>query len=118
MLKDHYNHELCKVCGGKCCQTTPGYAWPEDFAEPIEESLRIAFSSGYWAIDWWEDDVEEKDDDRTKSLFVRPAIEGEEGKVFHAGWGGICCLLTPDGCSLSDEGRPKTCRDLRPTPEA
>ena len=117
MLKNFLNHEMCRVCGGKCCQHQPGPAWPEDFAEPLEDSLRIALSSGKWAVDWYEGDCEDvPNEHRSKTLYVRPAYKGNEGKIFHAGWGGECCFLSLEGCELSDEARPRGCRALKPVP--
>lgn len=103
---------LCAPCGGKCCKSLPGSAYPEDFPTPA--ALRGALDSGRWCIDWWDGDAREGKDELTRTLFVRPAIKGCEGQRSHAGWGGECTFLGNHGCELKPSKRPTECRSLEP----
>lgn len=49
------NKELCKRCGGKCCNTCPGLVYPEDVGFS-EEKVKELLSTGNYALDWWEGD--------------------------------------------------------------
>lgn len=112
---DFVNPELCNKCGGKCCAKYPGTTIPEDFGAPNQskmiENLVDAFRSESWAIDW----LEEGWDSAYRIYFIRPAIIGYEGKIFHAGWSriGSCTFLTKNGCSIFEK-RPSGCRGLKP----
>lgn len=107
------NKDICTKCGGKCCKTNPGVAYPEDFEmDKGPEKLQAAIKTGKWAIDWWEGDPGDGID--ATAYFVRPAIKGHEGETYHPGWGGECTMLTKVGCSLEAKDRPKECRDLEP----
>jgi len=104
------NIKVCKLCGGKCCKTYPGFATPEDFGAPDRQTminqLTSALSSGRWAIDWVNQDE--------GLYFVRPAIKGYERSVFDHQYFGECTFLTPKGCELEFEERPESCRMLVP----
>jgi Fe-S-cluster containining protein len=104
--------DLCTPCGGKCCKRLPGSAYPDDF--PTREALAHALQSGRWAVDWWEGDAREGKYELGRTYYIRPAIKGFEGQKFHPSWGGECTFLTPDGCALPGEARPRECRDLEP----
>jgi len=97
---------LCVECGGQCCKKLPGCAHPEDFNNADEGAIRTALKSGKWVIDWCgEDDL----------YFLRPAtVHGEA--IFDPSFGGTCVLLTPKGCSLDFDQRPRGCRMLEPRP--
>jgi Fe-S-cluster containining protein len=103
---------LCAPCGGKCCKTIPGCAYPEDF--PTKEVLQAALDSGRWCIDWWEGDAREGHTELSKTYYVRPAIKGYEGVRHHPSWGGECTFLGKNGCELSVLDRPTECRSLEP----
>jgi Fe-S-cluster containining protein len=110
MKKNYLNVELCKKCGGKCCKRFPGIAYPEDFKKPLKDSLLKAFTSGNWAIDWYEGDPTGKDE-LSKAFFIRPKIKDVK-ELFDPSWGGECIFLTKDGCILNPNERPKGCRML------
>lgn len=110
------NEQRCKECGGCCCQRLPGATLPEDFQEPLLESLVTAFSTGKWAVDWWEGDPTGKNK-ISMAYFIRPATKGNEGKIKDPSWGGECVFLTENGCILSPEDRPAGCRLLEPKPK-
>lgn len=49
-----------------------------------------------------------------QGFYVRPATKGDEGRTYHASWGGECTFLKETGCSLSHNERPLECRTLEP----
>lgn len=108
--------KTCSACGGRCCKTMPGCAYPEDFGQALEK-LDSALASGRWAIDWWEGDPRPGKDEMSKAYFVRPAVKGHEGRIYHGAWGGECTFLGPYGCELASDERPRECRHLEPLPE-
>jgi hypothetical protein len=110
----HDYPDICKACGGRCCQGMPGIAFPEDFGLPATEALKAAFASGQWAIDWWEGDPRPDQHQYCQVYFVRPAVKGKEGQLRDPSWGGACTFLTISGCSLEPEKRPRQCRELEP----
>ena len=113
MKKENYlNVKICKECGGACCKRMPGSAYPEDFKEPLLESLVEAFKSGNWAIDWWEGDPTNKNS-LEKAYYVRPRTKGNNN-LFDPSWGGECIFLNERGCTLEPEERPQSCRLLEP----
>jgi len=109
---DHTNYDVCKRCGGNCCQTFPGSFFPEDLTntEAIEGLL-----SGDFAIDSWEGDAEGLDPEIKRTFFIRPATKGNEGKLFDYSWGGPCTFHSKqDGCRLPFNKRPRECQVLMP----
>lgn len=112
------NPAICATCGGKCCKSLPGAALPTDFAEPLADSLEAAFSSGLWAIDWWEGDPRglAYDDPNavSRGYFLRPRTVGKM-QLYDPSWGGECVHLGNKGCALPYEKRPAGCRLLEPS---
>lgn len=114
--------DMCGPCGGACCKSMPGGSHPSDWGAPNEnimfDRLVVALSSGRWAIDWWEGDprgLECGDPGYVdQGFYVRPATKGDEGRVYHASWGGECTFLKETGCSLLHNERPLECRTLEP----
>ncbi|NMA66249.1 MAG: hypothetical protein GX957_08430 [Clostridiaceae bacterium] len=112
VLTCNENTELCKACGGKCCKTMGGHYSPDDFVDLSLSSLIYEIEKGYISIDWWVGDV--MGDDRENTYYLRTRNLG--AGVIDPSWGGVCCLLTENGCSLSWEERPYGCRALVPLP--
>jgi hypothetical protein len=110
----HFDAERCAGCGGACCKNLPGAAFPEDF--PTAEAVKVALDSGRWAVDWWDGDPRPGHDELSQGYFIRPAIKGKEGSRRDPAWGGECTFLTPMGCELPADQRPRECRMLRPRP--
>jgi hypothetical protein len=113
------NADLCGPCGGKCCKSYPGAAMPHDFgasAEEIKTALIEALGSGRWVIDWWECDPRPGMYELPSAYFVRPAVVGGEGEVFHALYNGRCTFHTDTGCGIFDR-RPSGCRGVEPGTE-
>jgi hypothetical protein len=104
------NHEMCALCGGKCCKHLPGAAYPGDFEN--EAMMTEAILSRKWAIDWWEGDP--GDGEEETAYYVRPATLEGQGAIYDASWGGQCVFLTDSGCQLRPEKRPTECRFLEP----
>lgn len=100
--------EVCAECGGACCKRMSGGTFPEDFGPDVEKNLREAFAAGSWSIDWWDGEL----NGAVAPLFVRP--RHKDAPVVDGSWGGECIFLEEDGCSLSPEDRPTTCRELEP----
>jgi Fe-S-cluster containining protein len=114
-IEGNFDAARCAACGGACCKSLPGAAFPEDF--PTAESVQEALATGRWALDWWEGDPREGHDELTEAYFLRPATKGKEGVVRDPSWGGECTFLTPKGCELPAERRPRECRMLTPRPK-
>ena len=109
------NKKICSACGGQCCNTLPGACFPSDFNLPGDISfLETALKTGRWAIDWWEGDPRQGGNEYSRGFFVRPAIKGQEGKMFDGSWGGVCTFLKNDCCALDADKRPSNCRNLEP----
>ncbi len=116
VLPDSFERpEVCGPCGGACCKTMPGHAFPSDLGADISGELRARLATGKWAIDWWEGDPREGKDELDYAYYLRPATIGKEGQLEDASWGGQCTFLRDDGCSIFDQ-RPTGCRGLEPAP--
>lgn len=59
--------DICKGCGGVCCQSSAGVAWPSDFGEAetlpdtLTDVLTQYLKTGYWAVDYWDVEYSEVD---------------------------------------------------------
>ncbi len=109
---------MCRECGGGCCKSMPGIAYPSDFGprETLVATLLTYLRSGKWAIDWWEGDIVEGGP-LPCIYWIRPATVMGAGKLFDASWGGQCSLWTEKyGCGLPFRQRPYQCRNLKPRP--
>jgi len=106
------NHEICSSCKGQCCKAAPGCTYPSDFNLPDETSLRAAFASGRYSLDYWMGNPKTEEDGDV--YFVIPARKGYEGQVMFNSWGGECTFLRPWGCELASDERPFVCRHLEP----
>lgn len=104
-----FNHELCKKCGGKCCQYPCGFT-PDQMKEPITyESMSKLLKEGSYSLDYW-------DADYTRWYYVRMRAVGapvaDDALQHHP-----CIMLTPEGCKFNDDERPNEGRWLIPTSE-
>lgn len=110
---NYLDEEICKECGGDCCKAMPGSCLPEDFEEPIFESIRDALATGKYAVDWWEGDPTDNDE-LDRACYIRPRTKGVE-KIYDPSWGGECIFFTEGkGCELQPDERPANCRLLEP----
>lgn len=123
------NEQMCRVCGGECCQRYPGSTSPEDWGAPDKETmlsrLVAAFRTGKWAIDWWEgdplDDGTEHDcvqcGEFINGYYVRPATikPKYQYSLRDPSWGGVCVFWSKNtGCWFALDKRPEGCRVLKP----
>ena len=100
--QDYTNYDLCAECGGKCCLNMPGIFAPEQLgapdAEKVEENMRKLLQTGGYAIDCWEGDPRDCDDDFDEknavsvAYYLRPATVDKRGQLTDWSWGGECCL--------------------------
>jgi len=112
---NYIKSRICKACGGRCCNGTPGTCHLSDFKDRnhILETLR----GGRYCLAWWEGDPRDEVDELDRAYFIRPAGKGLEGKLLDPTWGDIgCTFLTAKGCELEGDKRPKGCRLLEPMP--
>lgn len=110
---------VCAGCTHVCCDNMPCETWPYDVSKTVEgltQAIVDRLKTGRWAVDWWEGDVMgNPHEGYTRSLYLRPACQGKEGKLEDASWGGACTFYTPGkGCSLSWEERPTGGKSLIP----
>lgn len=117
--------DLCAECGGQCCRTRPGIEAPERFLGSPDPArlLAAALATGDWVLAEhlgvpWVDGVAPPEDQRRRLIrYPRPATLLERGN------GGAprddlapCTFLGEAGCRLAFVDRPRTCRELVPTP--
>jgi len=105
------NSKLCFECGGKCCKNLGCHFSPKDFEDIDFETLKDLIEKDYISIDWWDGDIFDKDRDRT--LYLR--IRNKNAPIVDPSWGGVCMLLTEQGCSLPFNERPMGGRGLIPS---
>ena len=97
---------VCAGCGGRCCKSFPGSAFPEVFGrtrEEIYQQLVRALTTCSWVVDTYKG-----------RRFVRPAHKGESQGFGSSCSGDECIFLKDSGCELKYENRPKECRCLKP----
>lgn len=108
---------ICVACKGECCKKSAGGYHPDDFELLTVDSLAARFATGQYAIDWWDGDPrdgqEEGEGELDRALYVRPAHAEEHG-LYQPSWGGTCVHLAVGGCRLPLHERPKGCCDLEP----
>lgn len=107
------NLELCKSCKGSCCRAMGCHYSPEDFTDLSFEGLKKEIEKGYISIDYWEGNPFEDNRDIRQAYYLR--IKHINSNIVDASWGGVCCLLTDSGCSLTYDCRPKGGRLLIPS---
>lgn len=108
---------ICKACGGNCCKCIPGIYSPEDIEKIPFAQLIDMMLNGKIAVDWWEGDIrdidEESDDYLAQIYYFRPPTL-KHRFLYDPSWGAPCLYLLPDGCALPYEQRPEQCRMLEP----
>lgn len=102
---------ICSICRGKCCKQMGCEYSPDDFKDLSYEGLLKEIEQGHISIDWWEGDVLPQN--KLWRVFYLRARNMRE-PIVSASWGGICSLLTDNGCALPFDKRPKSGRHLKP----
>ena len=121
-IENNERLDLCKKCGGRCCKSMACEVSTEDFitryGEITKESVATALRDGEWAIDWWEGDIRETDEDFCADLPVlnleNRVCQSYYMRVRHLGesavcgsWGGTCKMWDREtGCQYDWEHRP------------
>lgn len=132
------NPAQCKKCGGECCKTMGCHFAPSDFKEITVEYLSEKIDEGHISIDWWEGDPRSETNEwelipedqivhrvpylRMRNLipdFMHPNSDFTSvplvlAPIVDPSLGGICSMLTPTGCRLKYEERPRGGRMLVP----
>lgn len=106
------NRELCAKCKGACCKTMGCHYSPSDFKDLSYEGLKKEIEKGYISIDYWEGNPFKDNRDIPRAYFLR--IKNKGCEIVDASFGGVCSLLTENGCKLTFNNRPKGGRDLIP----
>ena len=107
------NKKICSLCKGMCCKKMGCHYSPQDFKEISFDLLKIEIDKGHISIDWWEGNpFDELDDSIERVYFLR--VRNVKSKIIDPSWGGVCSLLTENGCSLEYKDRPKGGRELIP----
>lgn len=102
------NLEICNECGGKCCKSSPGLIFPEDFGRISLELLKEKFQSGLYAVDICDLPV-------NATYFIRMKRKGCDS-IFDPGRKNECSCLEQNGCRFVHDDRPVACRALIPDP--
>lgn len=118
------NMSLCAACGGKCCKQMPGEMIPDDVQkmyphDTLRDSVEEALASRKIVADWWEGDPRgiayDDDDYMGRCFYLRPRANTDDPRDVACGsWGGQCLFLGVEGCEISPEMRPLSCRMLEP----
>lgn len=107
------NTSLCSACGGKCCKQYAGIVSPHDLdGDDVSGQVLEMIKGGKYCLDLWDADSRLEE-----TFFLRPRHKNSMDSEIDASWGGECVFLTPMGCQLIFEKRPKQCRALEPNPK-
>lgn len=103
--------EICKQCGGECCQSCGCIFHPSQFKEITEVSLLQILKTRIVSIDWWEGDPRESDPNFDGEFvkygyFLRMRNVGKG--ILDGSWcGNPCIIWSPErGCQLDFKHRP------------
>lgn len=106
------NKSICKECGGRCCKNMGCHIAPSELKEVTADFIiALMEESNSISIDWYEGNplIE---DDHSRCYYLR--IKNVGSSMIDPSWGGRCSLLTPDGCPILFQYRPKGGRMLIP----
>ena len=107
------NIELCRKCGGECCKSMGCHISPFDLKEiSVKSIISLIDETECISIDWWEGNPITNQSDGSRAYFLR--IKNKNANIIDPSFGGLCSILTDNGCPLSFEYRPKGARDLIP----
>ncbi len=106
-----YDHDICKMCGGKCCKANGCSFAPGDFKEISFEYLKKIISKGFISIIIIPD-VQTGLEEETLVLKVRN--KGSKVCDLEVNIPRQCILLEETGCFFEDSDRPYGGRALVP----
>ena len=107
------NTELCKKCGGNCCNGMGCHISPSDLKDlSVESIISLINESNCISIDWWHGNPSLEEITNENTYYLR--IKNSKAKTIDPSYRGICSILTDNGCPLSFEYRPKGARELVP----
>ena len=108
----HFEHDVCKFCGGRCCQRCGCYFAPSDFKQLTLESLREVLDKGYVSIIPLN---AERTGIKQDTLVLKMRDEGAEVYDKLDRRTGGCIVHSDDtGCPFDDNNRPFGGRALVP----
>lgn len=107
-----YNYNMCRLCGGRCCQREAGAYSPDDFPQVITKVfVNNLLRSNVATIDWWQEDTR-------RIFYLRPRHVKENNYIAdkdNSNNKGPCKYWNSEtGCILSNELKPMQCRLLEP----
>jgi len=119
--ENNEHRTLCARCGGQCCRTRPGIEAPERFLAQPDPAAALAalLIQNEWGLEThygvpYTPGVTAPDPDRIIK-YPRPLTIGEQdSENTDPSRSDDCIYLTPTGCSLTFEARPRMCRELVP----
>ena len=109
---ENYNPEICKKCGGECCQRCGCFFSPDDFEEISFEYLKGMMEKGYITIEFIDGEII-LDDFGVYILRMR----NQGAPVFDRNTKRTPCILwsETEGCKFDFEHRPTGGRLMEPT---
>lgn len=121
VLTNNEHRSICARCGGQCCRTRPGIEAPERFLALPDPATALAelLLRHEWMLEThygvpYTPGVTAPDPDRIIQ-YPRPATVIEQrADNKDQSRSDDCTYLTPTGCSLAFEARPRMCRELIP----
>jgi len=114
IMEKYTNYDMCKTCGGKCCQENGCVYLPQDFKSLDFEYLKNEIDKGYISISGQPFSGFRNDDAWSYLLCLR-ARNVNADVVDLLTSGGPCSLLADTGCQLSEEDRPSLGLLVKPT---
>ncbi len=112
------NVEVCAKCRGRCCRRAPCHYSPNDLDDLSYDGIKnFIMEKGYVSIikirqfDYYDEFI---DQPFYYILRIRKIGAPVSVRMEKRGYGSPCMLLTPDGCKLPYEERPRGARMLVP----
>jgi len=121
VLTNNEHRSICARCGGQCCRTRPGIEAPDRFLAQTDPAAALTelLARREWVLEThygvpYTPGVTAPDPGRIIH-YPRPATVGEQSRSdADLSAADDCIYLTPTGCSLAFEARPRMCRELIP----
>lgn len=111
-MEKNINYEMCKECGGACCKQVGCIYMPGDFRVVNFKAMKKILDKGNISISGQPFSVASG----LWSYILYPKARDVNADVIDLmPTGGPCKLLTPTGCSLSEDDRPSLGLACKPT---